>query len=250
MAWSGRIHRGTALVNAAGPDNDGNATVHRRVFPFRRPNSARMQSMIMTGFYQPTPNYMSGVLEDVAGGIAAVAAAAGSLLGAVSNWLGGISPSTWDHAGAGVHQWFTDHGEDAFLAWMRANRPDGFASLDTVLALLCLYKYESIGQIIRPDEADVHVKHWYKAGVTETAYQILGIDYQASLDTLPAIGEPNFRTPTPWVFLATDAPVPGGGGSSGGGGRPGGGGGGGKDDEDSSSSSLLIPLVLLLAAGH
>lgn len=92
--------------------------------------------------------------------------------------LFGPGPSQWDNAGPGVHQWFTSYGPQAFLDWMRANRPNAFGSLDGVFALYALWRKMVGWPAILPRNG---APGGYSANVTPQAYAAMGMDYAAMI---------------------------------------------------------------------
>lgn len=134
----------------------------------------------------------AGWLGTAAGAAAGPVGAA--IGGAISNFLTnafGGGPSAWDDAGPGVHEWFTVHGEQAFLDWMRDKHPDGFGSVDTVVGLNALWLAEQ-RKLIRPGEFQMV----QNGPAVMAAYQAMGVDYQA---TNAANQVPN--APINFVFL-------------------------------------------------
>jgi len=93
----------------------------------------------MEGEYIRGTNRM-GVIQVAAIALSWLESSAG--MAVVNNFLNdflvgifGGGPSRWENAGQGVHEWFTQFGEQAFLDWMDATHPDKFGSLETVKAL-------------------------------------------------------------------------------------------------------------------
>lgn len=136
----------------------------------------------------------------------------GSLIGqVVKGWSIGHSAGykRWEDAGAGVHDWFTNYGRQAFLDWMDANHPDGFGSIDEVLSYLPAWAFTvTVGDawIVYPGgwgyyQPDL-ASHWYKEGITEAAYKALGIDYAATFAKMQAINRNNVtQAPESVVYL-------------------------------------------------
>ena len=85
--------------------------------------------------------------EPVTIGVAATAwltspagqAAVGNFVQGIIDDIFGRRPSRWDNAGAGVHDWFTPYGEEAYLVWLTAKHPNAFGSLDSVKAFRYLW---------------------------------------------------------------------------------------------------------------
>lgn len=102
----------------------------------------------MTGTYIAGPKRRIG--EPFTIGTAAVAwltspagqATVGGFVQGILNGLGiGGGPSRWENAGAGVHEWFHYHAEQAFQDWMDANHPNAFGSLDSCKGFHYMWTY-------------------------------------------------------------------------------------------------------------
>lgn len=170
-----------------------NATLTKRAVPLN-PNERRRARpyRIQAG----TENFklsdiLGGEDDDNAGGTAgsavlsaagtAIAPGVGTLVGAalgnlVSSLFGG-GHSSWTNAGAGVHEWFTKYGDQAFLDWMRKERPDDFGNLDTVKALRIVWIFGLNGSLYNPDAGPEYAP----AGGLAKVYASMGIDYPATV---------------------------------------------------------------------
>ena len=123
------------------------------------------------------------------GAAAAGTAAAGPIGAAVGEAVGGFiaslfgkKPSMWDAAGPGVHAWFTTHGPEKFLQWMKAKHPTQFGSLDEVKALYPVWLWEYNRSILNPDETN------FVSSKINEVYAAMGIDYPATIARMKTHG--------------------------------------------------------------
>lgn len=131
----------------------------------------------------------------------AIGAAAG---GAIAGLLGG-GGSSWSSAGPGVHQWFTDHGEEAFLAWMRKNHPGAFGNLETVKALRYTWTFTG------PDNGGINnlrnpIYQLSPAAELEL-WRTLGVDIGATVAAAQAAGANVNNIPASLVVKGAPSPA-------------------------------------------
>lgn len=140
-----------------------------------------------TRFHHAEPNTQRDAIRtggQVAGAAAgtAIAPVIGTAVGAA---LGGIiadlfgGRGTWSEAGPGVHDWWTRYGEEPVLAWVRANAPESFATLDATRAARMLYYWQK-GTILHPTDDP----QYFPEGTVEGArkfYASIGVDYPATV---------------------------------------------------------------------
>ena len=120
----------------------------------------------------------------VAGGAAAgpIGAAAGAALGKIIGNMFRGSGSSWANAGPGVHDWFTVHGPQAFLDWMRGNQADKFGDLNAVKLLYYLWVRDvwsgANGALRQTADPSFMVDGTWAGNVA--AFAKVGIDLEAS----------------------------------------------------------------------
>ena len=111
-----------------------------------------------------------------------VGAAVGLALGNVVAGLFSGSSSSWTNAGPGVHAWFTSHGSEGFLAFMRGNYPDKFGDLNTVKMLNYVWTRDIMpganGALRQTANPPYMIDGTWAA--TVAAFAELGIDLEAS----------------------------------------------------------------------
>ena len=153
-----------------------------------------VRSMYLTG--RPLINYMGADASDIgaAAGTAiapGIGTAIGSALGhAMSsidpNW-DGSHPKEWANAGPGVHDWFTQNGEQEFLDWMRSNHPTQFDSLDHVKAMRYAWAFgKDHGDLNNTQNPTYQLS---SGQLMNAAMAALGVDYTATLTKAVADGQ-------------------------------------------------------------
>jgi len=132
----------------------------------------------------------------IAGVGAVVGAVAGAVMYAVQFFTGGVARD-WVDAAPGVHDWFTAYGPEAFLQWVRSERPELLSTNPQELTrALLLWWLERDGVVITdapgrshyngiPDFVYYNMAGQYDALIT--LYLPLGIDYpRTRLEAHPA----------------------------------------------------------------